>query len=221
MRQWSSWKRVLGAAAAALLGGVLLLFAGFRGRGEQSIEKREGNRRIAKTFANKTLTLERDTKLMEAYGKDPLSFDENVGQTAGNVRFMSHGAGYGLFLTSQGAVLTLHHSMAHNLSANHRATYLRALREARRAGTMTVLQMNLEGANPSSRIAGADPLHKRVNYFVGSKPRHWRTDVPSYAQVKYTGVYPGGDLMFYGNQVLLEYDFVVARTEVPQASPLA
>src|SRR5712692_4207578 len=79
---WSSWKKVLGAAAAALLGSALLLFAGFRGRGEQSIEKREGSRRIAKTSANKTLTLERDTKLMEAYGKVPLSFDENVGQTA-------------------------------------------------------------------------------------------------------------------------------------------
>ena len=221
MRQWSSWKKVLGAAAAALLGSVLLLFAGFRGRGEQSIEKRVGSRRIAKTSANKTLTLERDTKLMEAYGKVPLSFDENVGQTARNVRFMSHGAGYGLFLTSQGAVLTLHHSMAHNLSANHRATYLRALREARRAGTMTVLQMNLEGANPSSRIAGADPLHKRVNYFVGSDPRNWRTDVPSYAQVKYTRVYPGVDLIFYGNQRHLEYDFVVAPGGDPGAIQLA
>src|SRR6266481_5767425 len=221
MRQWSSWKKVLGAAAAALLGSVLLLFAGFHGRGEQSIEKREGNRRIAKTSANKTLTLERDTKLMEAYGKVPLSFDENVGQTARNVRFMSHGAGYGLFLTSQGAVLTLHHSMAHNLSANHRATYLRALREARRAGTMTVLQMNLEGANPSSPIAGADPLHKKVNYFLGSDPRNWRTDVPSYAQVKYTGVYPGVDLIFYGNQGHLEYDFVVAPGGDPGAIQLA
>jgi hypothetical protein len=33
--------------------------------------------------------------------------------------------------------------------------------------------------------------------------------VPNYAKVKYTSVYPGVDLVYYGNQRQLEYDFVV------------
>ena len=39
--------------------------------------------------------------------------------------------------------------------------------------------------------------------------------MPSYAQVKYESVYPGVDLVYYGNQRQLEYDFVVA----PGADP--
>ena len=49
----------------------------------------------------------------------------------------------------------------------------------------------------------------RSNYFISNDPRHWRTNVPNYAKVKYANVYPGVDLVYYGNQRQLEYDFVV------------
>ncbi len=49
-----------------------------------------------------------------------------------------------------------------------------------------------------------------ANYFIGNDPKKWYSNVPTYAKVKYTGVYPGVDLIFYGNQQHLEYDFVVA-----------
>ena len=78
-----------------------------------------------------------------------------------------------------------------------------------------VVRMRLVGGNAKGRVVGLDELPGRSNYFIGNDPKKWRTNVPSYAQVKYEGVYPGVDLVYYGNQRQLEYDFVVA----PGADP--
>src|SRR5438876_9928559 len=69
--------------------------------------------------------------------------------------------------------------------------------------------MKLVGANPSARVVGLDELPGKSNYFIGNDPKKWRTNVPNYAKVKYTSIYPGVDLVYYGNQRQLEYDFVV------------
>ncbi|HEY7167885.1 MAG TPA: SBBP repeat-containing protein, partial [Candidatus Binatia bacterium] len=72
------------------------------------------------------------------------------------------------------------------------------------------------GANPDPRVVGLEPLPGVTNYFIGNDPRKWRTNVPGYAKVKYESVYPGIDLVYYGNeQGHLEYDFLVA----PGANP--
>jgi len=78
-----------------------------------------------------------------------------------------------------------------------------------------VMRMRLVGGNTKGRVVGLDELPGRSNYFIGSDPKKWRTNVPSYARVKYESVYPGVDLLYYGNQRQLEYDFVVA----PGADP--
>jgi hypothetical protein len=69
--------------------------------------------------------------------------------------------------------------------------------------------MGLLGGNAKGRVVGLDELPGKSNYFIGNDPKKWRTNVPSYARVKYEGVYPGVDLVYYGNQRQLEYDFVV------------
>jgi len=150
----------------------------------------------------------------------PLRFEENQGQTAHEVRFVSHGAGYELFLTPQEAVLALHPARRLDLSPTHRTAYFKALREARRAEKTAVLRMRLANANQATKVAGIDPLPGRVDYFLGKDPSNWRTNIPSYARVKYTDVYPGVDLVFYGNQRRLEYDFIVAPGADPKAIAL-
>jgi hypothetical protein len=72
-----------------------------------------------------------------------------------------------------------------------------------------VLRMRLVGANPHARVSGLEELPGKSNYFIGNDAKKWRTNVPSYAKVKYSNVYPGVDLVYYGNQGKLEYDFVV------------
>ncbi|HTR38267.1 MAG TPA: SBBP repeat-containing protein [Bryobacteraceae bacterium] len=135
--------------------------------------------------------------LMETYGKLPLSFEANHGQTDRRVKFLSRGSGYTLFLTQDSAVLSLHGKT-----------------------TNAALRMKVIGANPHAAVVGTDGLPGKSNYFVGKDPKQWRTNVPTYASVKYTEVYPGIDLVYHGNQRLLEYDFMVAPGADPRAIEL-
>jgi len=81
--------------------------------------------------------------------------------------------------------------------------------------------MKLVGANPAAKVTGLDELPSKSNYFLGKDPKKWRTNVPNYAKVKHQDVYPGVDLVYYGNQGRLEYDFVVAPGADPKAITLA
>ena len=69
--------------------------------------------------------------------------------------------------------------------------------------------MKLVGANEQAEAVAADRLAGTVNYFIGNDPGQWRTGVPTYAKPTYRGVYRGIDVVYYGNQQQLEYDFVV------------
>lgn len=53
-----------------------------------------------------------NARLVETYGKLPLSFEANQGQTGDQVKFVSRGPGYTLFLTPSEAVLALRPSGA-------------------------------------------------------------------------------------------------------------
>ncbi len=159
-------------------------------------------------------------KWEEAYANLPMGFEENRGQAAREVRFVAHGSGYALAFTPQETDITLLRRRVMNGSPLNRAAYLRALRAALKAQSTTVIRMQLEGINPSPEVAAADKLPGQTNYFVGNDPKKWVTDVPSYARVKYSGIYPGVDLVFYGNQRHLEYDFVIAPGADPKSVKL-
>ena len=79
-----------------------------------------------------------------------------------------------------------------------------------------LLEMRLLDGNPSSQIVGAEQLPGKVNYFVGNDRSKWRTNLETYSKVHYRGVYPGTDLVYYGNQRQLEYDFVLAPGADPE-----
>ena len=81
--------------------------------------------------------------------------------------------------------------------------------------------MTLVNANRGSEAAGRDALPGKSHYLIGSDPAKWRTNVPTYAKVGYEDVYPGVDLVYYGNQGQLEYDFVVAPGADPRVITLA
>ena len=77
-------------------------------------------------------------------------------------------------------------------------------------GETDVIRMELAGASHGLRATGTEQLPGTANYFIGNDPKKWRSNLPTFAKVKYTGVYPGVDLVYYGKQRQLEYDFVVA-----------
>jgi hypothetical protein len=175
-------------------------------------------------------------RLVEAYGKLPLSFEINQGQTDRRVRFLSRGRGYALFLTGNEAVLTLHKGSPRSQFASdaagrrlpmvngwlHPAAFKPAAADRQSQQTTTeVLRMRLIGANARANISGLEELPGRSNYFIGQDPTKWRTQVPNYARVKYANVYPGMDLVYYGNQRQLEYDFVLAPGTDPRQIELS
>lgn len=131
------------------------------------------------------------TQRMAGYGRLPLQFELNRGQAPGAVRFLSRGKGYSLFLTPTEAVLAVH-------------------RVAASAASEAVVRMKLLGANAHPRMTAMKPLPGLVNYLIGSDRRAWRRRVPTYARAAYGAAYPGIDLVYYGNQGQLEYDFLVA-----------
>jgi hypothetical protein len=75
--------------------------------------------------------------------------------------------------------------------------------------------MDFVNANRNALLAGDSMLPGKANHFPGPDKRKWHANIPTYSRVKDTGVYPGVDLSFYGNQKRLEYDFVLQ----PQADP--
>jgi len=156
----------------------------------------------------------------KAYGKLPLAFEENQGQTSPEVRFLSRGGGYELFLTNQEVVLGLRQPMSTRTARRDHALRLRADGKTPDVEKVAYLRMRLKGANQTQEIAGAGRLPGRVNYFIGNDPKKWQTDVPTFSEVRYHGVYPGVDLVFYGNQRVLEYDFIVAPGADPESIAL-
>ena len=167
---------------------------------------------------SKTPPISAKSRALSDFGKLPLSFEPNVGQTDSIASFLARGDGYELFLTNQDAVLTLGEPSQLGSFPSKRDRIQRALpRSAPSSSSLsaTVLRMSLEGASLSPQISGLDELPGKNNYFLGNDPTHWHTGVPSYARVEYRDVYPGIDLVFYGNQRRLEYDLIVS----PGADP--
>jgi hypothetical protein len=145
-----------------------------------------------------------------AYGQIPLSFEANEGQTDPTVQFLSRGSGYSLFLTSQEAVLSLSKPVAPSAGGTTQAVPVE-----------DVIRMELVGANARAPVVGEEELSGTINYFVGNDPARWRTNVPTYGKVAYQDLYPGIDLVYYGNQRQLEYDFVVGPGADPRVIGLS
>jgi len=125
----------------------------------------------------------------ENYGKLPLSFEPNLGQSAKAVKFLSRGSGYTLFLTATEAVFSL--------------------RPVREKASQAVLHMKLPGANQNAPVEGQQPLPGKVNYMIGNDRNQWHTGIPTFRQVRYSNTWPGVDMVWYGTQNQLEYDFVI------------
>ena len=154
------------------------------------------------------------------YGKLPLLFEKNQGQTDPRVKFLSSGPGYTVFLTGSEMVLSLRPSDVVNpdafktsaTSTSAKAQAVAHTQSATAAATPASVAMvfQLVGAKSNPEIVGESPLPTKANYFIGNDPNKWHTNVTTYGKVRYKDVYPGIDLVYYGNQRQVEYDFDVA-----------
>src|ERR1044072_6507371 len=131
----------------------------------------------------------------DVYGKLPLQFEVNRGQGDRRFDFVSRGAGYDVLLSPAEAVFAVRGGRGDG--------------SRRDAQTLSVIGMKLLGANAKAKPSGQGPTQGRVNYFArGSSDKHVGTQ--AYTGVRYASVYEGVDVVYYGKQRELEYDFVVA-----------
>lgn len=148
----------------------------------------------------------------------PLMFEPNEGQANldpadPRVKFISRGSKYSLFLGAEGAILSLVSQERWKPKAGVHET----------SGPVTrvdSVEMKLAGANPNASLTGTDLLPGKSHYFIGNNPQRWRTSVPQFARVRYENVYPGINLVFYGNRGHLEYDFQVRPGSDPAQAVL-
>jgi hypothetical protein len=137
------------------------------------------------------------------YGKVPLSFEPNRGQTDGRVQWVARGPEYALFLSGHDAVLELNSIAPKNGMTDRPKIDSAAVR------------MNLLGAKAVKETKGEEPQPGKANYFTGRDASKWLSEVPMFGKVRLREVYPGIDLVYYGRQGRLEYDFVVSAGADP------
>jgi hypothetical protein len=131
---------------------------------------------------------------IQVLNSQPLYFEENRGQMDSQVKFVARGTGNAVLISDNEATLML----------------------GRKENVETV-SLKLDGSVPGSVLRGVDQLPGRVNYFIGNDPSRWLTDLRTYSRVERRGVYPGIDLVYYGNEQQLEYDLIVSPGADPNA----
>ena len=167
-------------------------------RSGQSIAPRSASAPSDTLVAGSHLAADRarraDVAIRRNLAELPSSFEPNRGQASSEVKFLTHGSGYSLFLTADEAVFTT----------------------SSQVGPASPLAMRVVGSNPAAQITALDKAPGISNYFIGSDSRNWRTSVPHYARIKYSEIYPGVDLVYYGTHCQLEFDFVVGPGADPE-----
>src|SRR5690348_749991 len=162
-------------------------------------------RLLHRRTANANSSSQRKQESARKYGQLPLAFEQNAGQAASEAEFVARGNGYALLLERTGIELALRKSA---LDAKQSRS-VENPRSARHASEGTI-EMSLAGANLAAKFTALEELPGKTNYLIGNDPKKWRTNVPTYRKVAERGVYPGVDLVYYGTQRQLEYDFVIA-----------
>jgi uncharacterized protein (TIGR03437 family) len=127
-----------------------------------------------------------------SYRTLPLRFEPAAGPPDAPRSFVARGGGYRLALTADEALIA-----------------------ATPALPRAVVRVKLIGADAGAPATAPEPLPGKSNYLIGNDPARWRTNVPTYQRIGYRDVYPGVDVVYYGSQGQLEYDFIVA----PDAEP--
>jgi hypothetical protein len=128
------------------------------------------------------------------YAQLPLAFEANQGQADPSIDFLARGAGYQIALAADSIRLAL---------------------PSTTSASPQVVAMRFVGANSRVVGQGIEPLESKTNYLLGDDPSTYLIDIPNYGRIRFDGVYPGIDVVYYGRQRELEYDLIVA----PGADP--
>ncbi len=128
--------------------------------------------------------------------RSPLYFEINSGQESDDILFTSITPNYKLSLRQQDVVLSVRSDIPETGAFSH-------------------VRIIAEKSNKAAKVTGIKPLNSSSNYFKTSNRSNWHTDVAHFSGVRYTEIYPGINLEFYGNNQEVEYDFIVSPGSDP------
>ena len=143
-------------------------------------------------------------KMQAAYSRLPLSFEPNLGQAEPGVQFLSRSSGGSLAFRGYETLVELPDSLQ---ATGPKQTGSDA---ARTQGRPLTLRTKLMRTRSHIEVSGEGELPTKSNYFRGADPQKWQTRVPHYSRIHYRNVYPHIDVIYYGNQEQLEYDFIIS-----------
>jgi len=150
---------------------------------------------VASAFAASKQSEAERTTIARKFDLLPLRFEPNHGQSSSNARFLAQGQGLSALFKADEADLLLFH----------------------RSGTSDLLRVTLPNASRRVSISAERRLPGTVNYFSGNQPERWVRGLPTFERLRYSGVYTGIDLTYYGSQGRLEFDFELAAGADPKA----
>jgi hypothetical protein len=155
------------------------------------------------TVGQKIVTPEERKSIADNFARIPLHFELNRGQAESDARFISRNGNHALLLKQNEAQLVLPNKRRQSSGM------------PQKNDKPDVLKLKLAGANENPVIEGLEELPGHASYFIGNRAGEWQKNIQTYRKVRYSNVYEGVDMIYYGNQRALEYDFVLA----PNASP--
>jgi len=164
---------------------------------------------VATGWTSPTTTTPADdatVKLAANYGKLPLTFEANVGQTDSQVKFLNHAGSTTTYFTPSETVMV----SSTDLSTKDEDPKDPSVSLEEPNLVSDVLRMKLVNANANPTITGEDEVESKSNYFIGNDQSNWQSNITNYQKVKYSQVYDGIDLVYYGNNKQMEHDFIVA-----------
>lgn len=136
--------------------------------------------------------------------------------------FLSRGPGYALMVDGEGVRFSLRRPrMRQSLKRSNLTTRRRGESPDVEDMASQQVAMRLPGSRRGANVEAMERMEGITNYFLGSDSAKWRSGVPHFAKLKLREVYAGVDLVYYGNQRQLEYDFIVKPGADPSAIRLA
>ena len=146
--------------------------------------------------SNQQIGKDQKKSVASIYSKLPMRFEPNVGQFGSDIRYAARGANYGLFVSANGPFLQLSKPVRKNGDKTHS-----------HKPQSSLLGIAFKGTNTRSELYGEEEMQSKSFYFIGNDPSKWHSNVPHYAKIHQKEIYPGVDIVYYGVNGSLEYDF--------------
>ena len=140
---------------------------------------------------------------LAAYGKMPLYFIQNAGQVDSKFKFYEQGSAHATYFAADGVYLMLSKVSAQQVVSADSQPFSAKQRVSEMV-KLTPLHAKL---NPE--IVAEAKQAGIVNYYIGSDPKAWREGLATYQSVRYSEIYPGIDVRYYGDNSQLVYDVIV------------